>query len=776
MVKVDSKVKLAKLLAMEDIDIQHKQVKTAMFDVKNRCLILPTWKDMPNHLYDLLVGHEVGHALYTPSKEDLLKNLIKKTSKHCVNVVEDARIESLMKKRYPGLVKSFYKGYEHLVQKDFFGLSEMNFDTINLLDKLNLHFKIPNAVVGLIEFNEIEQTFVDRIEKIKKFSELDEICADICDYIKENRDEEEVEDSKYFNEESEDYSDFDDEDFESGDDADTDEESEQGEADEADEGDEESDESDSDKESEEANKEESDKEDGKDSQIGTENPDHNDDDESGDVPEDLKSKTLENFENALDKLNDVETENEYVTLPKDIRSDNINDYKKVWNNFAEYYNLNSYREVAKDGQQALRKTYDWGFNTESEFTEQTKSFFLKAKKTLEAIKKESSKNVAHMAMEFERKKCADVYKRTLIAKTGVLDTNKLFSAKYNEDVFKKSVRVPDGKNHGLCMFIDWSGSMASNMAGCIKQLIELVLFCKKVNIPFEVYSFSSYGSRGKVKSFGYRQGDLIVDKSVSLNNYISSRMNTKEFNDALLNICVISNSFQGGYQCYPIPEQDRLGYTPLNGAIIASEKIIRDFRKRNAIQKVHAIWITDGEGNNDAAQYQIDSETGLPKEASCWKLPADRHAKQLVIQDEIMKKNYVVKGRYLTPHIFNIVKDRLGCNVVGFFLDSNFGNKGAMLKHWWKMPSNKGAVRNHYGIPMKAKEWIQKAKKDGYVLKTMDGYDEYYVISNKPVVLRTDEINEKMTARRMATIFSAKSTKFKKSRIILSRFIDLITV
>ncbi|SVB09604.1 uncharacterized protein METZ01_LOCUS162458 [marine metagenome] len=485
----------------------------------------------------------------------------------------------------------------------------------------------------------------------------------------------------------------------------------------------------------------------------------------------MKSKTLENFENALDKLNDVETENEYVTLPKDIRSDNINDYKKVWNNFAEYYNLSSYREIAKDGQQALRKTYDWGFNTESEFTEQTKSFFLKAKETLDAIKKESSKNVAHMAMEFERKKCADVYKRTLIAKTGVLDTNKLFSAKYNEDVFKKSVRVPDGKNHGLCMFIDWSGSMAPNMSGCIKQLIELVLFCKKVNIPFEVYSFTDVGGYGKVNSFGYRHGDLVVDKNVSLNNYLSSRMNTKEFNDALLNICVISNSFQGGYQCYPIPEQDRLGYTPLNGAIIASEKIINDFKKRNAVEKVHSIWITDGDGNNCYEKYTVQ-----PTERNSNFEKVNRYRKQLVIQDEVMKKNYKVDGRYLTPHIFNIVKDRLGCNVVGFFLDTSFGNKNAMLKHWWQMPSNKGVVRNHCGIPMKANEWIQKAKKDGYVVKTMGGYDEYYVISNKPVVLRTDEITEKMTARRMATIFSAKSTKFKKSRVILSRFIDLITV
>ena len=95
----------------------------------------------------------------------------------------------------------------------------------------------------------------------------------------------------------------------------------------------------------------------------------------------MKSKTLENFENALDKLNDVETENEYVTLPKDIRDTNINDYKKVWNNFAEYYNLDSYKKVAKDGQQALRKTYDWGFENVDAFNEQTKSIFSKAKET-----------------------------------------------------------------------------------------------------------------------------------------------------------------------------------------------------------------------------------------------------------------------------------------------------------------------------------------------------------------------------------------------------------
>ena len=144
--KIESKEKLAKLLAVEDLDVQHQQVETAYFDVKTRTLILPTWKDMPNHLYDLLVGHEVGHALFTPTSQERLVKAYKKTSKACINIIEDARIEKLVKKRYPGLRKQFFSGYQHLVEQDFFGLSKRPISEMNILDKINLYFKIPNAV------------------------------------------------------------------------------------------------------------------------------------------------------------------------------------------------------------------------------------------------------------------------------------------------------------------------------------------------------------------------------------------------------------------------------------------------------------------------------------------------------------------------------------------------------------------------------------------------------------------------------------------------------
>ena len=747
MVKIESKEKLAKLLAMEDIDIQHQQVKTAMFDVKNRVLVLPVWKDMPNHLYDLLVGHEVGHALFTPNSEEKLKALVKKSSMHCVNVVEDARIETLMKRKYPGLVKQFFRGYDYLIEEDFFGLSKMDMTNINLLDKINLHFKVPRAIAGIVEFNDIEQSFVDRIDKIRKFEELEKVCVDICDYIKENREEDDDENS-IFDEDS--YT-MADEENQMGDfsDEESDEEEEEEKEAESKSGEDESEDGDS--EESEENAEENSEENV--APNSTSNPDY---EESDEVPEDLKSKTYENVEDNLKDLANVNENFEYLTISESINYDNIIDHKDAYKALNEYYSIEGWNSSKGKVDASRTNRYDWHFD-DTNFEARVGEIFNKAKATVAKIKKDSIKNVNHMAMEFERKKCADIYKRTLVTKTGVLDTNKMFSAKYNEDVFRKNVRMPEGKNHGLVMFVDWSGSMAPNMGGCIKQLIELVLFCKKVNIPFEVYSFTDvHVGEGKKRTFNYKHGDLAVDSKVTLKNYLSSRMTTKEFNQALINICVIANSFHRGYQQYPIPVEDSLGYTPLNGAILASEHLIKDFQKKNNVQEVHSVWITDGEGNDMQQKYDMNKGIiGTP------------YDKKVVIQDKKMKKNYRVDGRrLLSTELFKLVKDRLGCNVIGFFLDGQYGKKYPMTNYYY---------RGNFGLRNDFTAWNNQAKKDGYFIKTQEGYDEYYVIGNAPQVKKVGEIEEKMTTRKMATIFSAKTTQFRKSRVILSRFIDLIT-
>ena len=65
-VKQEIKSQLAKLLATEDIIVEHKQCETAQFNVETRVLTLPLWEKASNDVYDMLVGHEVAHALFTP--------------------------------------------------------------------------------------------------------------------------------------------------------------------------------------------------------------------------------------------------------------------------------------------------------------------------------------------------------------------------------------------------------------------------------------------------------------------------------------------------------------------------------------------------------------------------------------------------------------------------------------------------------------------------------------------------------------------------------------
>ena len=176
-VNTEVKGTLARLLATENLTVEHRRVSTASFDVNNRVLVLPVW-EASETVYDLLVGHEVGHALYTP-------NVPVNAPKGFVNVIEDARIERLMKQTYPGLRKTFYEGYRELWHKDFFGCADEDPNDLALIDRINLYFKGSNQ----IEFTDEEQVFVDRAGKTNTFDDVLDLSNDLYDYAK-SKDEE----------------------------------------------------------------------------------------------------------------------------------------------------------------------------------------------------------------------------------------------------------------------------------------------------------------------------------------------------------------------------------------------------------------------------------------------------------------------------------------------------------------------------------------------------------------------------------------------------------
>ena len=180
---------LPKLLAKEDITIRHGNYHTAWFDVKNRVLGLPNWKDMGKDVYDLLCGHEVGHALFTPESgwHDSPEKL-KGAPRSYLNVIEDARIEREIRNTYPGLIAAMQRGYNQLLKRDFFGdIYNLEWDQIKLIDKINLKTKLGSMIE--VPFNDVEQGFLDRAFTNKTWDQVVQLAKDVLKYTQENQDE-----------------------------------------------------------------------------------------------------------------------------------------------------------------------------------------------------------------------------------------------------------------------------------------------------------------------------------------------------------------------------------------------------------------------------------------------------------------------------------------------------------------------------------------------------------------------------------------------------------
>jgi len=194
LVTKEQKSILAKLLASENVIVEHGKFSTASFDTKNRVLRLPIWKEMSGNLYDLLVLHEVGHALFTPEEGHHDAKGQGKGFKSFLNVVEDARIERKIKNKFPGGRRAFVEGYNDLMKRDFFGIKKhgMDINGLGLIDRINLHYKVGDHLD--ISFSDEESVFVDRIDKAETWKEVVKICEDLYDYAKENESETDMSD------------------------------------------------------------------------------------------------------------------------------------------------------------------------------------------------------------------------------------------------------------------------------------------------------------------------------------------------------------------------------------------------------------------------------------------------------------------------------------------------------------------------------------------------------------------------------------------------------
>ena len=554
------KSQLAKLLATEDLIVEHRSVETAQFNVRTRVLTLPNWDYASDNVFDSLVAHEVGHALYTPDRDWWLEGY--KMSPQFVNIAEDVRIEKLMKRRYGGIAKTFYRGYNELNNQDFFELDDKDLDTLNLADRVNLYFKVGSWVD--ISFSSIETPIVDLIKNAETFDETlsaAEALYNFCKQEQESNQETEQVSGKIVGESST---------SSMEDDVDLD------------------------------YNPSSDSESGSDPQGSGMDDVNSDIDNSNSDPSNPVggtngtnepiAQTADSLSEALKNLNNKNNtrENTYVELPElDLNRVIINN--NVIHNEIDLHWAAEIERFAERRQQFHHLPEDIFEEVDSQYAK---------------FKRDSQKEVNYLVKEFECKKSASAYARATTAKTGVLNTSKLHTYKYNEDLFKKITVLPDGKNHGLVFVLDWSGSMAHVMEDTIKQLYHLLWFCKKVQIPFEVYAFSNdcpfvNDDQTGVRLPAYDREDYValVEETFSLMNLFTSNVNSKTLEEQMKSVFRIACSFHyNSWVTYTIPMGMNLSGTPLNESLIALHKIIPTFQKKYNVEKVQCVILTDGEG------------------------------------------------------------------------------------------------------------------------------------------------------------------------------------
>ena len=709
---------LARLLATENLVVEHRSVPTASFNVDTRVLTLPNWDKASSIVYDMLVGHEVGHALFTPN----LDPREFKAPKSYVNVVEDVRIEKLMKRKYPGLRKSFNGGYSELNALDFFEIEDEDLTKFSLVDRINLHAKVGAA--ALIPFKDDEKVFVTRAENTETFEEVLSLAEDIQVFVDAQKEaEEQIQQAPLPSNGT-------------------------GGGEEDGEGEEEI------------------EEDYQSSAQPNSSPQQED-------PADLDTPS---FSEGAGEHNDGETQEKFDRKTRDLSSNNYG-REVTYIEIPEKVNLDKFivdwkvvHEWIEEQQHENEKCGEW--DDRSSYTEVDAEY--------QTFRNENKKEVNYLVKEFEMKKSADAYARSSTARTGVLDTKNLHTYKYNEDLFKRINIVPDGKNHGMIFVLDWSGSMQYEIFATVKQLLNLTAFCKKVQIPFEVYAFTNEWQiaqraidNGSEEIdyypgwYGNARGDDrgLVRHQIHLNeggfhlvNFISSRSNPRDYERQCKNFFRESYSFYHR-TTYTYTPGLSLSGTPLNEAIVLLNHIIPQFKKDNDLQKVNACILTDGEANSinyGSLVEREDHEDYITSRSLDYGYCQLRDRKTGRVYSKMDGWNNS------TTTFIQQVRDRNpGVNVIGFRLLpakrlSEFVARFATHAHYEEVQ----------------KQW---RKQKSAILPEPKGYSALYAISSKDLEDDSEfEVEESATKAQITRAFKKMLKSKSTNKKLLTSFVDQI--
>lgn len=625
---------LAKLLARENLQIEIQNVHTAMFDPVHRILIIPKLKDyLSENIYNMYILHEVSHALNTPG-DGWSELSTFKIPNHIKQIVEDSRIEKLIKLEYPGGKKYFYLGWRELFGSKGLGPDSIDkINKLNFMDRYNIHFKMGESCN--ISFSEKEQVFIEKGKNLQTWKDSVELMKELKLFVKEQKEKEPKKE----------------------------------------------------------------KIDGITIEIemGSENGDY--DEECGGDSNKDDEKPSEGLEGGSGESKEKEDGNDSITqelveeLQKEIVEFLQDEIINIYANETNWQNhIISYQKIFfRDGNKPFRRT-------------SIMKYIAFAKPY-----------VNYMAQQFNLKKNATEYQNISFNKTGNLDLNRIHEYCISDDLFIRNTIQKEGQSHGLVLFLDWSGSMEKNLTQSLYQCFFLTDFCRKVNIPFETYAFTS-GMSYDQKNIPVKKplhGDIYI-QSYKLMNILSSKMTNVEY----LKMQQILLSFADKTKNLDIFS---MGGTPLDSVIMAAMEIVPLFQQEHKLDNVNICFITDGDGYSPTLYHGLD---GLQKDFS--------KSEHVYIHDRKIHNVKKLEKDKMTIELLDMLKNRTKCNIIGFYL------------------------ANLYDIQIgRFSSQITEFEGKKILTTTQEGYTEYHIIDTDLINITPGKIDNRI-------------------KFILNRFIKLI--
>lgn len=786
---------LARLLATENIHVAFRKATTASFNVRTRVLVIPIFTaSLSKEVVQMLVAHEVGHALWTPAEgwhgELHSRGMMFKSY---LNVVEDARIERKIKVKYPGVNRDFFHGYRELIAEGFFGdlrrvLSDPR--SVALVDRINIYYKAGPHIPNIL-FTQAELDLVEAVGETETWNDVVHVTNLVWDYDKafraaRRKEQEEAKqngqgrDPSPEREEDDGVDDYDKDDTPmppksddneddlsdmdtEGSDRDNlipdDEETDDG--DDVDGYDEPEGSDDSDDEGEDADLSvEEDDEDTTRIGDGAGRPKHAEENEEDGEPD--YSHTDRIFREKEASLVDPSCRD--IVYGKLVAPLSESDVKVPYKSIIAGCEREFLRRVQYDVRRTAEEQAQWIANEETKFHAEFRTTH--------------ERYITHLVREFELKRNAWSSARVREARSGSLNLTKMHQYKYNDDLFKKVSIVPNGKNHGMVMIIDTSGSMAEALPHVIEQAAVLAMFCRRVQIPFRVFGFTNPDPMEVEKAYGYKmpkvapegegfaryktvatgeQGGIAQEPYV-LMELFSDRMTLREFNKALFYyVSKCSRTFGG--------RKILMYATPLNEAILTVPSIVKNLRASTKVDKVSVVVLTDGSSdwnnfNTDCGPYGLRPE----KQRVILTSPWTGKAFEVTPQGDALTGRASYDNLCFTKAYIQMAADGADATIVGYHVVPGRGAARMLVEY--------------QGFYTKTTDKMKMDFRNNKMMSIDNfGYAQYFILWDKALTAEDRDlggVKSDMSARKIATVFDAMNKSRQVNRVFLTKFIDLI--